>query len=551
MTDDKWSQGPPSQLLETAGLPAQPRREDHGALIVLHLYGTYHAMGRQHVELLGTLARDVYELQRADWARLIASLGAVGKIVDSALPPFWSGLWWRWEGSHLYDEINGMADALGVSGADAWRGVFGVLGSGTTTFLATGTATADGSAIIGKNTDWTDSYGLRRPVVIHYNPSNGDLPHVMATWPLLGAPLVGVNSAGFAIGMNFFMADEVLGFGPTQWPWRRALQKATSVRQGVRMFKRARNRGLAGFISMADAGGDIALLECAPRQLAVFRPDGDWLAQSNHARTKRLLPHDRGGSPESDQRRAAMEAAVQPHLGKITPEIATLILRARSNSPYVNEAVVANTAVRNSNVVNPAARTLWHSTAQQPQAPFGEMLPFSPGDSPVDAAALPADPRLGTPEMDREAHVVAEVRRAVRLFNEGKVEDAGAIWDGLADSGEPLLQPHRLTWARARVRWTLGRWDEAAALLAALDGDDTPFDVRAHALVASGWAADRADRREDAVRLYRQALVHLDTRPEYNHQLTIGPVRSWAAAGLKAPRTAGPPQETPNLQMVA
>ena len=90
-----------------------------------------------------------------------------------------------------------------------------------------------------------------------------------------------------------------------------------------------------------------------------------------------------------------------------------------------------------------------------------------------------------------------------------------------------------------------------SALLAALDGDDTPFDVRAHALVASGWAADRADRREDAVRLYRQALVHLDTRPEYNHQLTIGPVRSWAAAGLKAPRTAGPPQETPNLQMVA
>ena len=249
--------------------------------------------------------------------------------------------------------------------------------------------------------------------------------------------------------------------------------------------------------------------------------------------------------------RAAMEAAVQPHPGKITPGIATLILRDRSNSPYVNEAVVANTAVLNSNVVNPAARTLWHSTAQQPQAPFGEMLPFSPGYSPVDAAALPADPRLGTPEMDREAHVVAEVRRAVRLFNEGKVEDAGAIWDALADSGEPLLEPHRLTWARARVRWTLGRWDEAAALLAALDGNDTPFDVRAHALVASGWAADRVDRREDAVRLYRQALVHLDTRPEYNPQLTIGPVRSWAAAGLKAPQTAGPPQETPHLQMVA
>jgi len=550
MTDDKSSQGLPPQLLEIARPPGQPRREDHDALIVLHLYGTYRAMGRQQVELLGPLAREVYELQRADWARLIASLGAVGKIVDTALPPFWAGLWWRWEGSGLYDEVNGMADALGVSGTDGWRGAFGVLGSGTTAFVATGTATADGSAIIGKNSDWTDSYGLRRPVVVHYNPSNGDLPHVMATWPLLNCPVVGVNSAGFAIGLNFFMADEVLGFGPTQWPWRRALQKATSVREGIRIFKRARNRGLSGFISMADASGDIALIECAPRRLAVFRPKGDWFAQSNHARTKRMLPHDRGGAPSSDQRRAAMEAAVQPHLGKITPEIASLIIRDRSNSPYVNEAVVANTAVLNSNVVSPATRTLWHSTAQQPQAPFGEMLPFTPGDSAPDAAALAADPRLGTPEMDREAHVVAEVRRAVRLFNEGKVEDAGAIWDGFADGGEPLLQPHRLTWARARVRWTLGRWDEAAALLAALNSDDTPFDVRAHALVAGGWAADRADRREDAVRLYRQALAYLDTRPDYNHQFTIAPTRSWASAGLKTPQTEGPPQETPDLQKV-
>ena len=537
-------------MAHAAATPAQPRREDYGALIVLHLHGTYRGMGRQHVVLLGPLAREVYQLQRADWAQLIASLGAVGKIGDSALPAFWAGLWWRWEGSRLYDEINGMADALGVSGADACRGVFGVLGSGTTTFVATGTATADGSAIIGKNTDWNDSYGLRRPVVIHYNPSNGDLPHVMATWPLLNCPVVGVNSAGFAIGMNFFMADQILGLGPTQWPWRRALQKATSVRQGIRMFRRARNRGLSGFISMADASGDIALIECAPRQLAVFRPDGDWFAQSNHARTKRLLPHDRGGSPDSDQRRAAMEAAVQPHLGNVTPEIATLILRDRSNSPYVNESVVANTNVLNSNVVNAASRTLWHSTAQQPQAPFGEMLPFNPGDSAPDAAALPADPRLGTPEMDREAHVVAEVRRAVRLFNEGKGEDAGTIWDAFADGGEPLLQPHRLTWARARVRWTLGRCDEADALLAALDSDGTPFDVRAHALVARGWVADRASRREDAARLYQQALAYLDTHPEYNHQFTIAPARSWATDGLKAPRTDGPPPGTPDLQSV-
>jgi hypothetical protein len=46
--------------------PATPRREQRGDLIVLYLYGSYREMGRQQVELLGPLARDIYDLHRAD-----------------------------------------------------------------------------------------------------------------------------------------------------------------------------------------------------------------------------------------------------------------------------------------------------------------------------------------------------------------------------------------------------------------------------------------------------------------------------------------------------
>jgi hypothetical protein len=450
----------------------------------------------------------------------------------------------------MYDEINGMADGLGVSGADALRGVLGVLGSGTTAFVATRSATADGSAVMGKNTDWSDSYGLRRPVVAHYNPVNGDLPHVMATWPLLSLPLVGVNSAGFTLGMNFFTADEILGIGPAQWPWRRALQTATSVEEGVRIFRRAGIRGLSGFFSLADAQGDVALIECSPRQIAVARFREGWFAQSNHARTKRMVPHDRGVSPGSEQRRTAMEAAVRPNLGKITPELTAQILRDRSNSPYVNESVVANLHVLNSTVVHPASRTLWHSTTMQPQAPFGEMLPFTPGDAAPSAAAIPSDPRLGSEEMDHEASVIAGVRSAVRLFDEGNYEEAGVIWDRFADRGEPVLEPHRLAWARARVGLMLGRWDESEALLAPLDADETPFDVRAHACVARAWIADRTARRADALRLYRRAQAYLDEYPQYNHQFTINPMRGWVALGLKSPQTNGDLPVPPHLQLV-
>ncbi|MBI2914004.1 MAG: hypothetical protein HYY03_08800 [Chloroflexi bacterium] len=533
-----------------AGAAGQPRREDIGDLIVLHLYGSYREMGRQHVELLGPLAREVYEAQRADWSRLIAGLGAVGRIADTVLPAFWMSLWRRYEGSRLYDEILGIAGALGVSGVNAWRGAFGVLGSGTTTFLATRAATADGSAIFAKNSDWRDGYGLRRPVVIHYDPDNGDLAHVIATWPLVTLPVIGVNEAGFALGANFFMADQVLGYGPTTWPRRRALQTVQSVEQGARAFTQARNRGLSGFVSMADAGGDIALVECSPRRCAVFRPEDDWFAQSNHARTAEMIPHDRGGSLDSERRRAAMEDAVRRHLGEITPEVAAGILRDRSNSPYVNESVVANTGVLNSTVVHPASRTLWHSTSKQPQAPFGEMIPFTPGDAAPTAPPIPADPRLGGGEMEHEARVIAEVRRAVRLFDGGKAEEAGAIWDRFADRGEPVLEPSRLTWARARVRFTLGRWQEADSLLARLDADAIPFDVRAHALVARAWIADRSGRRSEAVALHRRALAYLDANPRYNHQFTVAPLRGWVAAGLKAPQTNAPLPATPPLQRV-
>ncbi len=242
--------------------------------------------------------------------------------------------------------------------------------------------------------------------------------------------------------------------------------------------------------------------------------------------------------------------AVRSRLGGITPQIAPCILRDRSNSPYVNESVVANAVALNSAVVHPASKTLWHSTTRQPLAPFGEMVPFSVATDVSATPALPADPRLGTPELDRQASVVSDLRRAVRLFNEGKIEEAGAIWDRFAENGEPILEPHRLAWARARVRWTLGRLEDADGLLAGLHGDSAPFDVRSHALVARALIAGCLARRQDANGLYLQARDYLDGHP-YNHQFMVAPLHARIAAGLQAAPDNGPMPQLPDLQRVA
>src|SRR5689334_1539249 len=66
-----------------------PHREDHGALIVLDLYGTYEEMGRQEVELLGADARDVHELYAERWGGLVRAEGMLGTFVDDVVFPVW------------------------------------------------------------------------------------------------------------------------------------------------------------------------------------------------------------------------------------------------------------------------------------------------------------------------------------------------------------------------------------------------------------------------------------------------------------------------------
>lgn len=528
---------------------ARPRREDIGGLIVLHLYGSYRTMGRQQVELLGPLARDTYAMHRADWSALIRGFGPMAAVADAILPRWWMTARGRSDDSSFYEEIAGIGDGLGVSRPAAWRGVFGSLGGQTTTFAATRSATADGGAVLAKNSDWPDRYGARPPLLTQYNPANGDLRHVVAGWPLTPLGAAGINEAGLSFGLNFFNANQVLALAPRpRWPYRRVLQKATTVGEAVDIIVKSPNRGISGFVSLAGASGDIALIECVPGDCEPVPIEGDWFAQSNHARTEKMIKYDRGRSLDSFTRRPAMEAAVGKRLGSITPQTAPEILRDRSNSQYVNESTIANTSVFHSVIMHPASRTLWHSTTRQPLAPLGEFVPFTPDDGEPAASPLPADARLNTPEMDHKLNVINEMRRAMKLFDEGKPEEASAIFDGFAGSAEPILEPRRLAWARARCRWTTGRLDEAESLLATLDAEDAPFDVRANALVARAQVLDRLGRRDEAIGVYRRAAAYLEEHPQYNDGL-IAPLRGRVEAGLKAPN-AGAIPSLPMLQRI-
>jgi hypothetical protein len=526
-------------------------RTDVGDLIVLDLYGSYEEMGREEAGLLGPTAAGLADLYADRWHGLVRSQGVLGWFVDDLVLPFWTSAGgWR-EDSGFFEEGSGIARALARRDADGVRLLYGaVFGGGSTAFAATRGATADGGAIIGRNVDWSDDSGRRQPVVRRYHPDNGDLPYLTASWPLVFVPIVGLNAAGLAISINFFDADEMLSLGFPRVVYRRLLQRARTVAEALDLLAAPGNRGGASILVLADATGDIAIAECTATRCAVHRPSDDWVAQANHTRTADMHDHDRGRSADSARRQAAMADAVRRRAGTITPVVASEILRDRANSPFINDSTVANLRVLNAVVVQPSTRTFWHSTTTQPIAPFGTMVPFAVDGTGESAPPLPADPRLASGALTRQVEVVATMRQAERLFEAGRAGDAGRLWDRLATDAADLLEPHRLAFARARVRWSLGRLPESEELLAAADVEAAPFELRAHAIVARAIVADRLGRRADALDHYRRAATLLDTHPEYDATAVVAPLRAWIHSGLARPATAGRFPAMPDLQNI-
>jgi hypothetical protein len=507
-----------------------PSRRDLGDLIVLEVSGTYAEMGRQQAELLGDDLRRVYDLQKRDHERALTAGGAGAWSLDAVGIPLWSRFGDDFDDSHLQEELGGMAEGLGVARNDLLRALMS-LGGGSTVFAATRSATADGQALIGRNVDWSDGLGARRPLVVRYAPSNGDLAHLFAGWPLVGVPTVGVNEAGFALSFNYFETDPQIGMWMPEWPHRRALQTARTVEDGIALFVNARERGISTFMVMADASGAIAMVECTTRRCAVFRPEGDWFAQANHARTPEMIPFDLYRSPDSFDRRAGMEAAVARHLGRIDPALTAAILRDRSTHPWPNASNVANLSVLNAAIVHPASRTLWHSTTMQPLAPFGAYEGFTLAQDAAAPAPVPIDAMLASGGFAAERAAVAKARTALHALVERRFGEARDGFDALLAQTPPVLDPARLSLGAGWARLGAGECAGVAAALAPALAANADVEARIYATSLSALCADRLGDRARAAGLHRETLALIEAHPEWN---VFAPVAALARDGVAA-----------------
>lgn len=516
-------------LLAASALAGEPSRTDHGALIVLDVYGSYEEMGRQAAELLGEDGRRVYEFDLKLYRRTRpAGIGAW--LFDRVAIPIAS--WLISDDTGVMEETAGYAEALGVSRADFLRAQIGsAAAAGSTVFVATRSATTDGNAIVGRNVDWNDFGGRLRPTAIRFHPDNGDFDHVSVGWPLLQIPTVGVNEKGVAFSLNYFETSPQMVETSRSYPYRRILQKASSVEEAIQLFQSDFPIVISCFGALADAAGDIALLECTTARCEVFRPEVDWFAHSNHARTASMMAEDLFRGPDSLDRRRLMERAVEPHLGRIDAARAAGILRDRSGHDFPNASIVGNLFVLNAAIVEPAVRTLWHSDALQPYAPFGRYIPITIGDAPDAGSPIPASSFLETEAYRRESAAVARVRAAQDAHDvDGDVERANELWkEFFADPPNVLdLSPVSIGWAFSLV--AAERFDEAISVLDRYIDEAASREQRVIAALLKGACADGLGRRDEAAAHYAVAATLMDEVPDLSYYTEM---RSTAEEGRR------------------
>jgi hypothetical protein len=518
-------------LLAGPAAAAEPRRIDHGDLIVLEVYGSYHEMGQQLGELLGEDGRRVLELNLEFYrASQPGGLGAwfFDRIVLPLATRFMS------DDTGVMDEASGYAEAMGMSRTDFLRSQIGAgTAGGSTVLAATRSATADGNALLVRNVDWIDFGGLLKPTVIHYHPDNGDQEYLSAGWPLLQIPTVGINESGLAFSLNYFATDPQTEPTSDSYPYRRVLQRAKTVEEAIALFQSDFPLVLAAFGVVADAAGDLALLECTTTRCEVFRPDQDWFAHANHARTEGMQDVDKFRGPDSMDRRRLMEAAFAPHQGRLDPARGAEILRNREGHAFPNASVVGNLYALNAAVLEPTRRVLWHSDRIEPYAPFGSYIPLAIDGHGEGLQPIPASPFLDTDDYRAEAQAIAQARTALNAqFVQGDLERANQVWAEIFAAPPKSLDTSQLALAWA---YSLLQADAFEACTSALDAHfDTNADrePQVYADLLRGACEDGLGQRENALASYARASARMDEVPD---QSSYDYVRGMVAAGQAHP----------------
>ena len=202
-----------------------------------------------------------------------------------------------------------------------------------TSFAVTGSATKDGSTIVGQNIDWHPGVPMS---LFRISWPNGVKQLSLSLGGIWEYSISAHDSSapfGFVSTLTGTRADSVDVRKP---PINMVMSKASRQKRMVKALSEFINsqQSLASFI-LANGTGDIVGLEFACNQFEVIHPEKDILAHANHYLTDRFKPLDLFCYlvPDSFLRYYRLKKLIEEDYGHITPTLMMKKLADHNNYP--------------------------------------------------------------------------------------------------------------------------------------------------------------------------------------------------------------------------
>jgi isopenicillin-N N-acyltransferase-like protein len=262
---------------------------------IIAVRGTHYQMGVQHAQQVKTLLPAIHAAIDARFAQLAddqpdetfeAAVNETVAILETHDPATLAlirgladGLGLAYERLLRYNLVTFLRDILTTRRA---------ADEGCSTWAATGSATADGQAILAKNRDFSLLH-LPLQTVVRAEPERGHRYTAITSAGSPGVFVAGFNEAGLALVDTHVSSSDVGPGLPTFALSMHVLEEHDTVRSALDYLKSTPRLGRNNVL-LADARGDIALFEIGNRHYAVREAESDVLVNTNHFTCDEMIP---------------------------------------------------------------------------------------------------------------------------------------------------------------------------------------------------------------------------------------------------------------------
>ena len=541
---------------------------------VLHLSGAPYEMGYQHGILMADeIAAGVFPVfsdpighnpSFAGKSALLVKLitlyleMTVYRPIEKHTPP------------EYLEEIAGIADGAGLSFRDVFVANFlsdlsmamvpGVITEKAaalglceehvaecSSFVAAGAATADGSLLFGRNTDYSGQGRWGRNQTIFFCEPTGGLRYVRVSTAGLIKCNSAMNEAGLVVGGHFMAFDGARPDGVSFTVFENEImRKARTIDEALRILGETPRGGCFALMIADGKDGRGVAAESSPEVLGVREMEDDAIALTNYATTGDLIPLDLMIRYNLVMRNLAgrhdrLEELLREHHGEITPELAAAFMSDHHDIIMDRERGTGITVCSDNNVTSvvfsPESGRFWVAKGEEPACTnpylgFDFEAGFSGEFPPVDPEVLPGYEW----EADYRNDALSAYMKAYLAYAddpENKETALSYLAEAITiDPTEPIY--YRMA---GRLLIHQGRYREAVGVLSrSLEFLQSPNE-RAQAYLLLGQAYDMAGMRENALSMYDEVIaMSSDGGEDFLSSINFFVV-ALARMGLEAPFT--------------